>query len=44
MLPADESAAPRWEIRAALCYHDFAAAHRASAKYLRARLSAGGLQ
>ncbi|MGH3899545.1 MAG: patatin-like phospholipase family protein [Pseudonocardiaceae bacterium] len=49
VLPAGEGGAPRWDSRAALRYRDvagatnrIAAAHRASAEYLRTRLGTGG--
>ncbi|MGH3845516.1 MAG: patatin-like phospholipase family protein [Pseudonocardiaceae bacterium] len=49
VLPAGAGGAPRWDSRAALRYRDvagvgnrIAAAHRASAEYLRDRLGAGG--
>jgi NTE family protein len=49
VLPAGEGGAPRWDSRAALRYRDvaaagnrIAAAYRASAEYLQARLGTGG--
>jgi NTE family protein len=49
VLPAGEGAAPRWDSRAALRYRNIAtaenriaAAHRASAEYLRTHLGTGG--
>jgi NTE family protein len=49
VLPTGEGGAPRWDSRAALRYRDvatvgdrIAAAHRASAAYLRSHLGAGG--